>query len=223
VTLSACAPSAERTPYADSATPSVTILEAEAQRTARRITYRIRSVGCDALATGSGFAIDENTIVTNRHVVEGAVRIMVSSWDGREVAGVKGTVSQERDLAVIRTDVPLPGWGMLGDGAVGDNVWVIGFPEGGEINVSNGEITAEVSGDSLTAEGGPAANEQVWQVSAKVLQGNSGGPLVGSDGSIVGVVFGYGRDSGSGYAIQSNGVKALLKAEVKPITQTCEL
>jgi S1-C subfamily serine protease len=223
VTLAGCAPSSATTPFADSFEPSTTILEQDAQRTARRVTYRIRTIGCSTLATGSGFAIDAYTIVTNRHVVEDAVRISVSSWDGREIAVAASAISQDRDLAIIKTDAALPGWGTLGDGKVGDGVWVIGYPEGNKINVSTGEITAEVDGDALTTDGKTAESAMVWQVSAKVVQGNSGGPLVGPDGSIVGVVFGYGRDSGSGYAIQSPGVRALLQTEVTPVAKDCPL
>jgi S1-C subfamily serine protease len=175
------------------------------------------------MATGSGFAIDEHTIVTNRHVVEDATRISVSSWDGHEIQAEMSAVSQERDLAVIKTKSALPGWGTLGQGRVGDDVWVIGFPEGGKINVSAGEITAEVDGDALTTDGKTAETATVWQVSAKVVHGNSGGPLVGPDGNIVGVVFGYGQDSGSGYAIQSQGIKSLLQTDVKPVAKTCPL
>jgi S1-C subfamily serine protease len=219
--LTACSASAVDTPYGNGAEPQRETREAEATREARAVTYRVRAWGCDALVTGSGFAVDERTVVTNRHVVEGAWRLALNSWDGRDVAVQSIAVSKDHDLAVLRTSETMPAWAKLGDAESGDAVWVVGYPLGGKLTVTRGSIVTEVEGDELSAEG-PVEVGKVWQVSAKVRSGDSGGPLISRDGRVVGVVYGYGETSGNGYAVKSRAVQGALKGEHSLPAAECE-
>src|SRR5262249_44927121 len=82
----------------ESAPPPVKKLAADARRTlkgtphklaqdsltraAERMTLRVRNISCAGVATGSGFAVDQHTIITNRHVLEGAAVLELNTWDG---------------------------------------------------------------------------------------------------------------------------------------------
>ena len=57
---------------------------------AQRMAVRIRNIGCGTLSTGSGFAIDDHTLVTNRHVVADSSTLQVSTYDGRDIAAAAG-------------------------------------------------------------------------------------------------------------------------------------
>jgi len=160
---------------------------------------------------GSGFIIDSNgTILTNNHVVEGAVAIRVRLEDGRSFdAQVMGR-DPLTDMAVIKVKGKvdkLPSV-RLGDSdaiRVGDWVVAIGNPFGLTSSVSAGIISA--SGRQIT--GGPY--DDFLQTDAAINPGNSGGPLFNLRGEVIGINTAIvGGGSGIGFAIPSNMAKALL-------------
>ena len=51
----------------------------------QRMAVRIRNVGFGSLSTGSGFAIDATTLITNKHVVADSADLQVSTYDGRDI------------------------------------------------------------------------------------------------------------------------------------------
>ncbi len=70
-------------------------------------SLRVRTVTCGGgVAVGSGFAIDENLIVTNRHVVEDAAQIAVSTWDGKSIDAVQPEIGFYTDLALVEGAEP---------------------------------------------------------------------------------------------------------------------
>ncbi|MBP7148097.1 MAG: trypsin-like peptidase domain-containing protein [Acidobacteria bacterium] len=133
---------------------------------------------------GSGFVIDEpGLVVTNAHVVRGVQRPRVRTAEGAELSSAEIVHSEpELDLAAIRVvGLPLaplrpaPG----APPPVGTPVVAIGHPRGYEFTVSEGIVSALRSIQS----GGPA----MIQTTAPISPGSSGGPLLGLDGTVVGV------------------------------------
>jgi len=152
---------------------------------------------------GSGFVIDEQHIVTNNHVVESAtddgVEIQFSTEEWR-TASIVGT-DPYSDLAVLRVD-SLPddvsGLSIIDrEPAIGQEVLALGNPFGLDASISQGIISGvdrvlpSPSGFSI-----PAA----IQTDAPVNPGNSGGPLVGLEGDVFGIVF-AGAGQAIGFAI----------------------
>lgn len=175
-------------------------------------------------ASGSGFIIDEQGhVVTNNHVVEGAVAFQVRYADGTtETATLVGT-DPFQDIAVLQIDlasgatVPATvAWGDSSQMRPGDQVVAIGTPYG-EFNntVSDGMIGA-VDGDLNTGSGYSLPN--LIQHDAAIYPGNSGGPLLNMDGQVIGinVAKAYGdassqsTDEGFNFAIESNAAKAVV-------------
>ena len=75
---------------------------------AQRMAVRIRNIGCGSLSTGSGFALDDHTLVTNRHVVADSSTLQLSTYDGRDIAAAAASTAALADLAIVRTDDALP-------------------------------------------------------------------------------------------------------------------
>jgi S1-C subfamily serine protease len=171
-------------------------------REAREVTLRVRNLGCGGIATGSGIAISHSTLITNRHVVAGAERLEISTWDGRTlVVGVRG-VSRTADIAVVDVHGSLPAVASRHRArlAHGERVVVAGYPEGGQLTFRQGRVVDYVGGGQFEQQ------SDVMRSTAEVLPGNSGGPVFDRDGELVGVTFGIERRTGHALAIPADSL-----------------
>lgn len=177
------------------------------ERIGRRMTVRVRAVGCESLGTGSGFLLDETLLVTNRHVVEDAMVLELNTWDGQSVEAVLTAVAYADDLALVRIAESLPSVGRLAtsDADPGERVTVVGYPHGGPLLETTGTLL-----EYAPLQGEDAASP-VMRLSATIQPGNSGGPVLADDGSVVGVVFGVEPSTGNGLAIPASAVRELLQ------------
>lgn len=173
--------------------------------------------------TGSGFVYDQQGhIVTNNHVVASGRNIIVTfSDDTRAPAEVVAT-DPSTDLAVIKVDVPEPLLVPveLGDSdylEVGEQAIAIGNPFGFERTMTVGIISSlgrVVPQENNSRYRFSLAN--LIQTDAAVNPGNSGGPLIDSQGRVIGInsfIFSEtGVNSGVGFAIPVNTVKRIVPA-----------
>jgi len=173
--------------------------------------------------TGSGFVYDQlGHIVTNNHVVASGRNIIVTfSDDTRAPAEVVAT-DPGTDLAVIKVDVPEPLLVPveLGDSdhlEVGEQAIAIGNPFGFERTMTVGVISS--LGRVVPQENGSRYRfslANLIQTDAAVNPGNSGGPLIDSQGRVIGInsfIFSEtGVSSGVGFAIPVNTVKRIVPA-----------
>lgn len=135
---------------------------------------------------GSGFIIDPTgIIVTNKHVIDGAIDIKVIFENGDRVSGKLLAVAAMADLAVVKVDAgrPLPAlqWGDSENLHVGDPVLTIGNPLGLGMSVSSGIVSA------LNRDIQDTPFDDYIQTDSAINHGNSGGPMVDLDGKVVGV------------------------------------
>ncbi|PWJ52889.1 Trypsin-like peptidase domain-containing protein [Quadrisphaera granulorum] len=183
--------------------------EASALRTAVRASVRVRSVGCASVRTGSGFAVDAHTLVTNAHVVDGAEQLQVDTWDGQQLAVTASVTATVADLAVVRTVEALPATVPLAavDPERGEAVTVVGYPRGEALAKATGVVTGSVD-DPL----GTAA-VRVLQLEAAVAPGSSGSAVVDDDGAVVGVLYAGATTGQDAYAVPVGTLRAALAAE----------
>jgi S1-C subfamily serine protease len=144
-------------------------------------------------SVGTGVVIvEDGTILTNLHVVQGAQRLSVTFFDGSESEAAIVGARPEHDLAVIRAktlpdDLAPATMRSTADLAPGETVVAVGFPFGIGPSASAGVVSG-LKREYVSPSGGKLSN--LIQFDAAVNPGNSGGPLVTVDGEVVGIVTG---------------------------------
>ena len=163
-------------------------------------------------ALGSGFVIRaDGLIVTNRHVIVGARTVRVRLFDGKEVAAKIIGADAVTDIALLKVSagtLPALHLGTSTTVSVGDDVIAIGNPFGLGQSVSSGIISAR----ARTLEDDPYID--FLQTDAAINHGNSGGPLMTVDGTVVGVTSAIfspsGGSVGLGFAIPAETVSSVV-------------
>src|SRR4030095_12705895 len=135
---------------------------------------------------GSGFFLSPGQVVTNLHVVRGAVRAEIKTLDGEgKVYPVAGAldVDEEGDLALLRVDMPIERARAteIADALPdeGERIFVIGNPLKLEGSVSDGIVSAVREVPNLG---------RIIQITAPISHGNSGSPVFNLRGQVLGVV-----------------------------------
>jgi len=173
----------------DAALPDLGDLQSAVEK-ARKSIVKMSGSGCGGTVEGSGFVAAENLVVTSAHVVAGVAEPKIVDTTGSHDARVLW-FDPELDLAILRTDQ------IAGDPLVlkkdtasnGTAGAVLGYPESAGFTASPAVIL-----DSFNATGRDIYNQNtttrhIYSVKSDIRQGNSGGPLISADGSVVGVIF----------------------------------
>ncbi|MCA9907121.1 MAG: trypsin-like peptidase domain-containing protein [Anaerolineae bacterium] len=175
-----------------------------------------------AQSGGTGFVLDtDGHIVTNYHVVEGAVQIAVNFHDGTIVRGEVVGLDPDADIAVIQVDLPVEELTplSLADSSqlfVGQTTIALGSPFGRDWTMTTGIISAlgrTIRGLNIYSIG------EVIQTDTAINPGNSGGPLLNLRGEVIGVNAQIASEvranSGVGFAIPSNLVRRVANALIE--------
>jgi len=136
--------------------------------------------------TGSGFFVSSGRVVTNLHVVRGAIRAEIKTLDGKgRIYPVTGAlaIDEEGDLALLGVDMPVER-GRFSELATslpdeGEQIFVIGNPLKLEGSVSDGIVSAVREVPSLG---------RIIQITAPISHGNRGSPVFNLHGQVLGVV-----------------------------------
>uniref|UniRef100_UPI0040573358 trypsin-like peptidase domain-containing protein n=1 Tax=Alistipes sp. TaxID=1872444 RepID=UPI0040573358 len=172
--------------------------------------------------SGTGFALNGGYVVTNYHVIDGAASLKVRGIQGDFSKSYKAIVvatDPTHDLAIIKiADSRFMGFGEIPYSLksdlvdVGEDIFVLGYPMidmlGEEVKLTTGIVSSRT---------GFAGEVSLYQISAPIQGGNSGGPLLDSNGDVVGVVNAKIRDDVADnvcYAIKSPYLRLFIQSNI---------
>jgi S1-C subfamily serine protease len=163
---------------------------------------------CSRQIDGSGFVYADERVMTNAHVLAGVTSPVVTA-EGESYDATPVFVDEETDVAVLAVpglpQVPLTWTATPVD--TGTSAIVMGYPGGGGLYVGPARVRdrGEINGPDFRAT--QTVVRDVYALYGQVRSGNSGGPLLGTDGHVLGVVFASAIDDpDTGYALTASQV-----------------
>jgi S1-C subfamily serine protease len=190
---------------------SLTPKERQRVQVAAQSTFKIygQAPSCGRGIEGSGFVVSRHHIMTNAHVVAGTNQVGVVVASGQQLPATVVLYDPDRDVAIL--DVPdLHAKPLRFTGApakTGDSAVVLGYPEDGPLDTRPARVRARATVSGSDIYGNGSVRREVYSIRALVRSGNSGGPLLADDGSVLGVVFATDlRSSDTGYVLTAGEV-----------------
>ena len=174
---------------------------------------KIEGLGCGGIVDGSGFVFAPELVVTNAHVVAGVDSPKVRA--GTDALNTTVVLfDPANDIAVLR----VPGLNRPAltinrmNPATGSAAFALGYPGGGEYQVSPAVVLDRFEALGKDIYGKSRTTREVYSLQTTIVRGNSGGPVVASDGTVLGVVFATSTTYNNiGYALTMEQVQELLR------------
>jgi len=184
-------------PSGDSVTPAAT-------RAAQRSTVKVEGVAGTQGREGSGFVYARERVMTNAHVVAGIDEPTVRVGGvGRAYEATVVLFDPEKDVAVLRVPGLRAPVLRFDDGAArGDAAVVAGYPQDGGLDLQAATVANRVRATGRNIYNDGTVTREVYSIRSTVRPGNSGGPLLTTEGRVFGVVFARSTsDAETGYVL----------------------
>jgi S1-C subfamily serine protease len=188
--------------------PDPTLANSQAVAVAKRSVVKVLGTApsCSRRIEGSGFVYAPERVMTNAHVVAGTRKVSVELNGSQRSARVVA-YDPDRDLAVLYVPgLSAPVMKFAPKKATsGSDAVVIGFPLDGPFDARPARVrdSGDIPGPNIYDSG--KVTRDIYTIRALVRSGNSGGPLVATDGSVLGVIFAAAADDPqTGFALTAN-------------------
>ncbi|MFE9437863.1 MarP family serine protease [Streptomyces sp. NPDC006602] len=194
---------------AEVAKPTGDSVTASATNAAKLSTVKIEGVSGTQGREGSGFVYAPQHVMTNAHVVAGiddpSVRIggVGRSYEARVVL-----FDPDKDVAVLYApDLNAPVLRFDDSASRGDSAVVAGYPQDGDLNLQAATVAGRVQANGQNIYNDGIVTREIYSIRSTVRPGNSGGPLLTTDGKVYGVVFARSTsDAETGYVLTADEV-----------------
>ncbi|MEV0169581.1 MarP family serine protease [Streptomyces sp. NPDC050803] len=189
---------------AEVARPTGDSVTAAATNAAKLSTVKIEGIAGTQGREGSGFVYAPRHVMTNAHVVAGidepSVRV---GGVGQAYASRVVLFDPDKDVAVLyvpELSAPVLKWD--DDAARGDAAVVAGYPQDGALNLQAATVASRLRATGQNIYNDGTVTREIYSIRSTVRPGNSGGPLLTTDGRVYGVVFARSTsDAETGYVL----------------------
>ncbi|MDO5736396.1 MAG: MarP family serine protease [Propionibacteriaceae bacterium] len=185
----------------------------EAVQKAAGSVVKVGADACSRALSGSGWVVAPQRIVTNAHVIAGASAVTVQVA-GAGAALEARVVAFDPDLDLAILDVPglsAPALERDGELVQDEAAVVAGFPLGGPYSAEAARNRGEINALGVDIYGGKGVNREVYALYATARPGNSGGPLLTTEGRVAGTIFARSQvDANTAYALTDAATDELL-------------
>ncbi|GGW83409.1 MarP family serine protease [Streptomyces lomondensis] len=189
---------------AEVARPSGDSVTAAATNAAKLSTVKVEGVAGTQGREGSGFVYAREHVMTNAHVVAGIDEPTVQVGGvGRTYQARVVLFDPQKDVAVLYVPgLRAPVLRFDDDAERGDSAVVAGYPEDGDLNLQAATVANRVRATGQNIYNDGTATREIYSIRSTVRPGNSGGPLLTTDGRVFGVVFARSTsDAETGYVL----------------------
>ncbi len=195
--------------------PDPAVLNSTAVRNSRSRILKITGVApsCSRRLEGTGFVYAPQRVMTNAHVVAG-VRSPKVEVEGSQRSATVVLFDPGRDVAVLFVpSLELAPLAFSGTAQRGDQAVVAGYPQDGPFSAVAARVREKITADGRDIYQERPARREVYSIFARVLPGNSGGPLLAPDGRVYGVIFAADAEQrDTGYALTASEVASDARA-----------
>jgi S1-C subfamily serine protease len=174
---------------------------------------KLEGLGCGGVVEGSGFVASDDLVITNAHVVAGVNKPYVVDGTGQHSATAVW-FDPNLDLAIMHVSnlagAPL----VINSDHVDRNVGgvVMGYPGGGAFTAGTAVVLDQFTAQGRNIYGNGDTQRDIYEMSAHIIPGNSGGPLINASGDVIGVVFAESTTyKNVGYALSTPQISSALK------------
>ncbi|WP_329548075.1 MarP family serine protease [Streptomyces sp. NBC_01356] len=199
----------ENEPAAGVAKPSGDSVTATATNAAKLSTVKVEGVSGNQGREGSGFVYTSEHVMTNAHVVAGIDEPTVRVGGvGRAYEATVVLFDPQKDVAVLYVPglkapvLPFDDTATRGDSAV-----VAGYPQDGGLDLQAATVASRIDATGQNIYSTGTVTREIYSIRSTVRPGNSGGPLLTTDGKVYGVVFARSTsDDETGYVLTADEV-----------------
>ncbi|MFF3331300.1 MarP family serine protease [Streptomyces sp. NPDC002888] len=189
---------------AEVAKPTGDSVTASATNAAKLSTVKIEGTAGDQGREGSGFVYAAQHVMTNAHVVAGIDKPTLRVGGvGRSYEARVVLFDPDKDVAVLYVpELRAPVLRFEDEAKRGDQAVVAGYPQDGDLDLQAATVAARVNATGQNIYNDATVTREIYSIRSTVRPGNSGGPLLTTDGRVYGVVFARSTSDGeTGYVL----------------------
>jgi S1-C subfamily serine protease len=198
--------------------PDPSVLQTPGAKAASNSVVKIYGTACGLGIQGSGWVVRRDVIATNAHVIAGEHDTNVQAPNGQSLSAQVVYVDTQNDVALLRVEglrtAPLA---VTSTGDYPVSVVILGYPRDGALVGVAATAGAPRTVIAPNAYGRHTGPRSVVPLRGTVEPGESGGPVVDSDGGVVAMIFGGAKDGGNGFAVPVSVVRDALPDATGPV------
>jgi S1-C subfamily serine protease len=199
--------------------PDPSVLQTPGAKAASNSVVKIYGTACGLGIQGSGWVVRRDLVATNAHVIAGEHDTNVQAPNGQSLSAQVVYVDAQNDVALLRVDglrtAPLA---VTSTRDYPVSVVLLGYPRDGALIGVAATAGAPITVEAPNAFGKHPGQRSVVQLRGQVQPGESGGPVVDSDGGVVAMIFGGAKDGGAGFAVPVSVVRDAVPKATGPVS-----